>query len=253
MNQQPDPAERSTRSSIPEGNGDRIRLARYADGAWQPPIDVTDGLRDVWRPTVAVDGDGARPRRLGRAARRATGTSTAARIDPENESWSDEVRVTDAPGTDFHVVAATDGDGTVWLAWQGWRDGDFDILARPIGRGRRRAGSSPTARPTTGARRSPPAGRRGLRRLGHLRPGQLRRPLRDASTGSEPVDDRRHGPLRGPAAPGRRRRAAASGSPTSWATSSGARTTRPASSNGSPSRRTPASPSTSTGPSGSPA
>ena len=42
--------------------------------------------------------------------------------------WSDIVRLTKAPGSDFHVVAATDSAGVVWLAWQAWRKDNFDIL-----------------------------------------------------------------------------------------------------------------------------
>ncbi len=37
------------------------------------------------------------------------------------------VRVTETPGTDFHVVAATDAKGVVWLAWQGRRKDNYDI------------------------------------------------------------------------------------------------------------------------------
>lgn len=32
------------------------------------------------------------------------------------------------PGSDFHVVSATDAAGTVWLAWQGWRKDNYQIL-----------------------------------------------------------------------------------------------------------------------------
>src|SRR5262249_53574109 len=52
---------------------------------------------------------------------------TPAGKDGGKGQWSDVVRLTDAPGTDFHVVAAADSGGTVWLAWQAWRDGHFTI------------------------------------------------------------------------------------------------------------------------------
>ena len=32
------------------------------------------------------------------------------------------------PGTDFNVVAATDSSGVVWLAWQSWREDNFDVM-----------------------------------------------------------------------------------------------------------------------------
>ena len=99
--------------------------------------------------------------------------------DNPRGQWAETVRLTKNPGSDFHVVGATDSAGTVWLAWQAWRDDNFEILRRRPGRtatpGRSR-GPSPTARPTTGARPSPRTrnGRR-VRRLGHLRQGQFRR------------------------------------------------------------------------------
>jgi hypothetical protein len=120
----------------PKGNGDQVLLRRFDGKVWQPPLDVTgEGLR-VWRPTVAVDGKGD------------VWVAWSQQIDGDWEifyrrytppqggdagKWSDIVRLTRTPGADFHVVAATDAAGTVWLAWQGWRNNNFDIqLAAPV-------------------------------------------------------------------------------------------------------------------------
>jgi hypothetical protein len=46
--------------------------------------------------------------------------------------WDNPVRVSNAKGSDFHVVATTDGKGTVWLAWQAFRGDNYEILAKPI-------------------------------------------------------------------------------------------------------------------------
>jgi hypothetical protein len=116
----------------PKGNGDRIRLRRYDGKAWEPAMDVTDKGLDLWRPAVAVDGKGA------------VWIAWAQQVEGDWEifrrtytppgkgggegTWSEIVRVTRTPGTDFHVVAATDATGTVWLAWQAWREGNYDIL-----------------------------------------------------------------------------------------------------------------------------
>jgi hypothetical protein len=115
----------------PKDNGDQILLRRFDGKVWQPPLDVTgEGLK-LWRPTVAVDGKGD------------VWIAWSQQIDgdweifyrrytpPQGEGagkWSDIVRLTRAAGSDFHVVAATDAAGTVWLAWQGWRNNNFDIL-----------------------------------------------------------------------------------------------------------------------------
>jgi hypothetical protein len=120
----------------PKDNGDKILLRRFDGKVWQPPLDVTgEGLR-VWRPTVAVDGKGD------------VWVAWSQQIDGDWEifyrryspgkegaagKWSEIVRLTRAPGADFHVVAATDAAGTVWLAWQAWRNNNFDILlAAPV-------------------------------------------------------------------------------------------------------------------------
>ncbi|HEX5269521.1 MAG TPA: hypothetical protein VFW33_03490, partial [Gemmataceae bacterium] len=115
----------------PKGNGDQILLMRFDGKVWYPPLEVTDPGRDVWRPTVAVDGQGT------------VWVAWAQQVDGDWEiftrrytpgkegapgRWSELTRVTRHPGTDFNVVAATDSAGVVWLAWQSWRDDNFDIM-----------------------------------------------------------------------------------------------------------------------------
>ncbi len=116
---------------VPTTNGDQIRLRRYDGKAWQPAIDVTKGGLDVWRPQLALDGKGT------------LWVLWAQQVDGnwdiyrrgyalDDGKWTETTRVTDDPGTDFHVVAATDADGNVWIAWQAWRSDDYDILAAPM-------------------------------------------------------------------------------------------------------------------------
>ncbi len=115
----------------PKGNGDQVLLVRFDGKVWYPPLEVTDPGLDVWRPTVAVDGHGV------------VWVAWAQQVDGDWEifhrrytpgkdgepgRWSDVTRVTRHPGTDFNVVAATDSAGVVWLAWQSWREDNFDIL-----------------------------------------------------------------------------------------------------------------------------
>jgi hypothetical protein len=116
----------------PKGNGDQILLRRFDGKVWQPPLDVTgEGLR-IWRPTVAVDGKGdvwvAWSQQIDGNWDIFYRRYTPPAKDGDAGKWSEIVRLTRAAGTDFHVVAATDAAGTVWLAWQAWRDNNFDIL-----------------------------------------------------------------------------------------------------------------------------
>ena len=152
-------------SLVPTGNGDQVRLMRFDGKAWQPPLDVTEPGLNVWRPTVAVDGKGD------------VVIAWSQQIDgdweifyrrytpPKNDGkgqWSNIVRLTNTPGSDFHVVAATDSHGIVWLAWQAWRNGQLRYPGwRPWTTSipGRNPGPSPTARPTTGRPPSPPTRR----------------------------------------------------------------------------------------------
>jgi hypothetical protein len=116
--------------SAPEGGGDQIRLLRFADGKPGEPIDVTGEGLDLWRPTVAVAGDGSVV--VAWAEFRDVDFDLYLRkYDPEKKKWSDLKRITKDKGTDTDVVLATAPDGTVWMAWQAWRNGQADILAAP--------------------------------------------------------------------------------------------------------------------------
>ncbi|HEY7428471.1 MAG TPA: hypothetical protein VH682_29835 [Gemmataceae bacterium] len=121
----------------PKDNGDQILLRRFDGKVWHPALDVTgEGLR-VWRPTVAVDGRGdvwvAWSQQIDGDWEILYRRYTPPAKDGDAGKWSEIVRLTHVPGADFHVVAATDAAGTVWLAWQAWRDNNFDILlAAPV-------------------------------------------------------------------------------------------------------------------------
>ncbi|MGE3805026.1 MAG: hypothetical protein AB7K24_10175 [Gemmataceae bacterium] len=117
---------------VPKGNGDQIRLVRFDGKVWEPALDVTPEGKDVWRPSIAVDGKG----RIVVAWSEKVDDNWDIyyrRYTPSTGTWSDTMRVSKAPGTDFGVVAATAADGTVWLAWQGFRKDNFDILLTSVG------------------------------------------------------------------------------------------------------------------------
>ena len=48
---------------------------------------------------------------------------------------SDVVRLSSDAGSDFHVVSATDSRGVVWLAWQAWRGGNYEIMTLALADG----------------------------------------------------------------------------------------------------------------------
>ena len=118
-------------SLVPKGGGDRVRLVRVAGAGAGDPIDVTDAGLDVWRPSVAVAGDGAIVVAWSEN-RDGNFDLYRRRYDPDKESWSGPKRLTTDRGTDADVVLATAPDGAVWMAWQAWRDGQSDIFLAPV-------------------------------------------------------------------------------------------------------------------------
>ena len=117
---------------VPEGNGDQILLRQLDGGTWKAPEEVTPMGQDVWRPTVSVDGSGKIV--VAWAQQEDDNWDIYSReFDPKAGSWSKRQRLTEDPGSDFHVVSATDSKGQVWLAWQAFRKDNYDILAAPLG------------------------------------------------------------------------------------------------------------------------
>jgi hypothetical protein len=122
---------RSFADFAPSGGGDQVRLLRFADGQAGEPIDVTGAGLDVWRPSVAVAGDGG-VIVVWSENRSGNWDLFRRRYDPDQKAWSAPERLTTDPGTDTDVVLASDPDGRVWMAWQAWRDGQADILLAPV-------------------------------------------------------------------------------------------------------------------------
>jgi hypothetical protein len=115
----------------PKGGGDQVRLLHFADGRAADPIEVTAPELDIWRPAVAVAGDGAVVVAWSEN-QRGNWDIVRRRYDPPTKSWSEPKRVTTDPGADTDVVLATAPDGKIWMSWQAWRDGQADILLAEV-------------------------------------------------------------------------------------------------------------------------
>jgi hypothetical protein len=118
---------------VTKGNGDQLRLLRFDGWYWSEPIIVSEAKLDVWRPTVAVDGNGL-VWVVWSQNIEADWEIVARKYDPRDGRWSAVERLTSKAGADISPVAATDKSGTVWVAWQSWNSGDFEICAQPIER-----------------------------------------------------------------------------------------------------------------------
>ena len=115
----------------PTDNGDRIHLLRFHDGVWRAMGAVTEAGLDVWRPTIALaSGRGF----IAWSEQRNGQWDLFARpLDPADGSLGETLRVTQTPGADFNVALATDSEGRFWAAWQGRKEGGFDIWLQELG------------------------------------------------------------------------------------------------------------------------
>ncbi|GIW82978.1 MAG: hypothetical protein KatS3mg105_4785 [Gemmatales bacterium] len=115
---------------VAKENGDQILLMRFDGKTWHSPIAVTQPGIDVWRPTVAIDGKNNVVVAWSQQVK-GNWDIFSRRYQP-GKRWSKVVRHSTQPGTDFHVVSATDSKGVVWLAWQSWQKDNFDIMAMAL-------------------------------------------------------------------------------------------------------------------------
>jgi hypothetical protein len=115
----------------PKGGGDQVRLLRFANGQAGEPIAVTGPDLDIWRPAIAVGGDGAIVVAWSEN-RDGNWDLYRRRYDPEARSWSEPKRLTTDPGADSDVVLASAPDGKVWMAWQAWRGGQADVMLAEV-------------------------------------------------------------------------------------------------------------------------
>ena len=106
--------------------GDRVFARKSTQGKWGEPIAITEPGGDLYRPAIAVDGNG-RAWVFWSANEKGNFDLWARAI--ENGSPQPPVRVSNAPGADVFPAAAADSAGRVWVAWQGWRDGKAVIFA----------------------------------------------------------------------------------------------------------------------------
>ncbi|MGH9841720.1 MAG: hypothetical protein ACREEM_23450 [Blastocatellia bacterium] len=118
---------------VTKGNGDQIRLLKFDGQQWSGAWDVTESGLDVWRPAVAVDAQGGVHVVWSQNVNGAWDLR-AASFDPKAARFSAARRLTTGAGADINPVAVATRDA-VWVAWQGWRGGNFDIWLAKLASG----------------------------------------------------------------------------------------------------------------------
>ena len=114
--------------------GEQLYLRVHRDGAWGDPIAVTDGTQELYRPAIAVDGEGRvwviysahldADENLDHGNWELLARSFAA----DGSDASEVVTISGAAGTDFMPAATTDARGQVWVTWVGARDDRFHVF-----------------------------------------------------------------------------------------------------------------------------
>ncbi len=127
---------RDFHSLVPLGGGDQVLVAHFDGKAWSDPVALTPPDLDVWRPAVAADGQGRVHVVWSQSDEKGNWDLFQRIYDPsvragtgkqESPGLSALRRLTGGAGADVFPSLATDSAGRVWLAWQGWRDGQADI------------------------------------------------------------------------------------------------------------------------------
>jgi hypothetical protein len=113
--------------SRPAG-GDQVFLMHYsiAQRVWTGPFSVTSAGEDVMRSAVAVDAQGRAW--VFYSAQRSGNFDIYARSARADGTLSAEIQLTKDAGTDIFPVATADSTGRVWVAWQGFRNNNLEIL-----------------------------------------------------------------------------------------------------------------------------
>ena len=109
--------------------GDQVFPLHYSKSqrVWTGPFPVTGPGEDIMRVAVAFDGQGRAW--IFYSAQRAGDFDIYARSARADGAVSSEIRLTSDPGTDLFPVATTDPSGRVWVAWQGFRKNNLEVLA----------------------------------------------------------------------------------------------------------------------------
>jgi len=111
--------------------GDQIFARKLSRATWGKPIAITAPGGDLYRSAVAIDGQG-RPwifwAQNVRAGSAPANFEIFARVIQDGVPGTPQ-QVSHDPGSDIDPVAATDSNGNVWVAWQGWRNGKAAIFA----------------------------------------------------------------------------------------------------------------------------
>ncbi len=110
------------------GQSDEIRLSKY-DSRWRTFTRVPGVSGDVWRPQLALDGQGL----LWVVwSQQVDGNFDlyARALDESKNQWLELVRLSTHPNPDFDHQLISDSRGSLWVVWQGFHGDNSDVFLR---------------------------------------------------------------------------------------------------------------------------
>src|SRR5262245_24285125 len=110
------------------GLSDEIRISKY-DAGWRTFTRVPGVSGDVWRPRIALDGQG-RPWVVWAQQQAGNFDIYARGLDAKENRWLDLVRLSTHPQPDINADVTADGNGGLWVVWQGFHGNNSDIFLR---------------------------------------------------------------------------------------------------------------------------
>jgi hypothetical protein len=121
------PLENFSDLSKPVG-ADQVMATQWSrtTNTWSRPVPVSPRGESVTRTAIAIDGEG-RVWVVWSAFRNGN-FDLFARATQADGKWGTELRITSDAGPDLSPVATTDAKGRVWIAWQGYRNNNLEIL-----------------------------------------------------------------------------------------------------------------------------
>lgn len=116
-----------------EGNFD-LYASRFDGRAWSSPQRLTSAPQpDVWH-AVATDAAG-RVWVVWQGFRSGSSDILARSYDASGAAWSEETRLSTSPANDWAPAVAADSRGSVYVAWDTYDQGNYDVMMRSFRNG----------------------------------------------------------------------------------------------------------------------
>ncbi len=127
--------EQTDQTRTASGNWD-LYARSLADDTWGPIVRLTDDPKPDINPHVCTDGQG-RIHVVWQAHPENYGNIQYCRFD--GEQWSRPLAVTSGQTSDWYPQVAVDANGVAWIAFDSYRQGDYDVYLASVAEGQARA------------------------------------------------------------------------------------------------------------------